>query len=188
MNRFTLVAAAVAAGLVLAGCSDGPVTPGSNGTRPQLSTTQGGDLSVIARYTTGPIYYGFAFKTIGTAGGTIKIAGFEVNVPAGAVSKNTTFSIVLPYDSQRREHVWAEFGPHNVQFAVPVTIKLPFKGTTAESTNPTHVLWNNGGTWVAYTTSLTADGRLQTQTNHFSEYGTEETNRGITLSGGKPYR
>jgi hypothetical protein len=66
---------------------------------------------------------------------------------------------------------------------VPVTVRLPLKGTTAEGSSA-RVLWWSGTEWVAYPTVTTADGRIETQTSHFSEYGTEEPSKGIILVGG----
>jgi hypothetical protein len=187
MNRVTRVAVAALL-LFSAACGDEPVTPSTASVRPQLATAQGGDLTKLARWSDGGpnILFGFAMKSIGSAGGTIKLAGFEVIVPAGAVLKPTNFTIKLPADPSGSRYVWAEFGPHNQTFAVPVTLVLPYRGTTSEgSDTAVHVMWNDGGTWVKFETSVTADGRIQTNTNHFSEYGTEETEpaRGITLAG-----
>ena len=188
MKQFTRIVATAALLFGALGCSDGPVTPNQATVRPQLSTVEGGDLTKLARYSNGgpQILFGFALRLIGPAGGTVSLAGFEVNVPAGAVAKPTLFTIKLPADKTRAEYVWAEFGPHGQTFAVPVTLTLPYRGTTSEgSPAPAHVMWNNDGTWVPFETSVTADGRIQTKTNHFSEYGTEETEpaRGITLAG-----
>lgn len=192
MNRFTRVAVAALLFGSVVSCGDGPVTPDQAQLRPQLITAEGGDLTELARYSNGlpPILFGYALRLIGPAGGTVSLVGFEVTVPPGAVSKPTLFTIKLPADPTRSEYVWAEFGPHGITFSLPVTIKLPYRGTTSEgSTSPVHVMWNNNGVWVPFETSVTADGRIQTKTTHFSEYGTEETqpSRGITLAG-KPVR
>jgi hypothetical protein len=183
MIRSTRIAA-VAIALLVASCSDGPTPPVTTDLRPQLSSNQGGDLEHIARYKSGSMpRFAFALRLIGPAGGTVKVAGFEVNVPKGAVSRLTLFTILLPHDPLRDDYVWAEFGPHGQRFARPVTIKLPYQGTTSEGTAP-RVLWNNAGTWVAMPTNVTGDGRIETKTNHFSEYGTEETafSKGIIVS------
>ena len=187
MNRFTY--AVVAALTVLsASCADGPVTAAAERDAPQLSAA-GGDLSQLAKYIDGrpKILLGMAAATIGPAGGRLKLQDFEVIVPAGAVSKATRFGIKMPADPTGSEYVYAEFSPHGATFAVPVTLILPYKGTTAEGAEVS-VMWNNLGDWVPFETSFTADGRIQTQTNHFSEYGTEDAYaKGITLNG-KPAR
>lgn len=183
MNRLVRVAVG-ALPLLLSACGDVTVSPQT--TRQQFSAG-GSDMSSLAQYQKGPpqIVIGLALKAIGPAGGTIQLAGFEVKVPAGAVSKMTMFTIRLPVDPRSSSYVWAEFGPHGARFNAPVTLTLPYSGTTSEGENTTHVMWYNGTSWVELPTTFTADGRIQTLTNHFSDYGTEEVtpSRGITLSG-----
>lgn len=187
MNRFTQIAVL---GLALFGatCGEGPVTSDPAADRPQLSA-QGGDLTKLARYTDGrpKVLLGIAAANIGPDGGRVKLLDFEVVVPPGAVAQSTRFSIKMPADPTGSEYVYAEFTPHGATFAVPVTLILPYKGTTSEGSD-VRVMWNDAGTWVPFETSLTADGRIRATTNHFSEYGTEEGNsKGITLNG-KPVR
>jgi hypothetical protein len=172
--------------LVLAASScaqDAPVEPSAP---PQFSL-EAGKLEQLARYQTGPlqITIGLALKTIGPEGGSISLGGFEVIVPPGAVDKATRFSIRLPVDPQASEFVRAQFGPHQ-EFAVPLTIRLPLRGTTSEEYTGARVLWWNGVEWVPFETTLTADGRIEAKTSHFSEYGTEgpEMSKGLILVGG----
>jgi hypothetical protein len=168
-------------GVALLSCGDqtpvGPPGP------PQFSV-ESSKLDQLARYRSGPlqITIGLALKTIGPQGGRIALGGFEVIVPPGAVSKFTRFSIRLPVDPHASEFVRAQFGPHQ-SFAMPLTIRLPLRGTTAENTEA-HVLWWNGTDWEAFPTTPTADGRIETQTSHFSEFGTEDPSKGIILIGG----
>ena len=168
-----------------ASCGDHAAVDPAAGT-PQYATTTA-KLDQLARYQNGPlpITIGLALKTIGAEGGTIALAGFEVVVPPGAVTKPTRFSIRLPIDPQNSEFVRAQFGPH-MTFKVPVTLRLPLKGTTAEYDTGARVLWWNGLEWIPFKTTPTADGRIETQTTHFSEYGTEgPVARGIIL-GNRP--
>jgi hypothetical protein len=168
--------------LAVASCvDDAPVEPQA---RPQFSF-ESNKLDRLAQYQAGPlqITIGLALKTIGPEGGSISLAGFEVIVPPGAVTKPTRFSIRLPIDPQNSQFVRAQFGPHQ-DFAVPVTIRLPLKGTTSEDSGA-RVLWWNGTDWEPFETTVTADGRIETKTSHFSEYGTEDTGyKGIILIGG----
>ncbi|MGQ0562147.1 MAG: hypothetical protein ACT443_09770 [Gemmatimonadota bacterium] len=185
MNRLIRAAAFMLASLSIA-CSDEPAMPQVG---PAFTTAGGGDLSQVARYAAGApdLAVHSVTAAIGPAGGSLRLLDFEVIVPANAVSTLTTFTISLPLDPLNAEYAYAEFGPHGAKFSTPLTIKLPLKGTTAEGAQNPHVIWNHGGEWVQFETTVTADGRIQTQTNHFSEYGTEENGRGITLAG-KPLR
>lgn len=125
---------------------------------------------------------------IGPAGGSVDYYGFRLVVPAGAVSKVTMFTITLPKDGTVR--ALAEFGPHNVTFAQPITIELPYAGTTAEGYEA-KALWydESAKAWVNVGGGLSADGqRVKTTVTHFSEYGTAETTAayggGTSSSGG----
>jgi len=183
MNRLARVVIGALA-LLAAACNDATVAPQTD-SQEQFSA-QGADLSSLAKYRDGPpqIVIGFAMKAIGPAGGTISLAGFQAIVPPGAVSKWTNFTIRLPVDPTSSSYVWASFGPHGATFAAPVTIRLPYNGTTSEGDAATHVMWYDGSTWVELASAFTDDGRIETQTKHFSDYGTEANpTRGITLSG-----
>lgn len=182
MNRLALVGAVVLAVHVTA-CSDVPVAPQSV---PRFSATADGKVTKLAKYEKGkrPVQT-FAMQTIGPAGGAVSLGAFEIVVPAGALSQPTSLTIALPQDLGLIGYVLAEFGPHGIKFDVPVTIKLPYTGTTAEGDTTMHVLWYNGVEWTPLPSSVTTDGRIQADTDHFSEYGTEENpSRGITLAGG----
>lgn len=121
---------------------------------------------------------------IGPAGGTLDYYGFRIVVPAGAVDKVTMFTLALPKEGTER--ALAEFGPHNVRFAQPITIELPYVGTTSEG-YAAEALWYDESIdqWTSVGGSLTADGqRVQTQVSHFSEYATAERGGGMSSSGG----
>jgi hypothetical protein len=180
MRRF--VSLTVLVGVLLASCVDqSAVEPVA---RPQFSTIAY-KFDKLAQYQVSPSQFisGLAWRIIGPAGGSLSLAGFEVVVPPGAVSFPTLFTIHLPLDLNSAEFVRAQFGPHR-QFNVPVTIRLPLEGTTADETSA-RVLWWNGYDWEPFPTTLTGDGRIETKTSHFSEYGTEAPlQKGIILVGG----
>ena len=186
MNLFGRVPA-FALAVLLAACGDAPVAPVTPAASPQFSAAQSNTLGKLARYKDGPptITVRFVKKVIGPEGGSISLAGFEAIVPAGAVSKLTNFTIRLPVDPSESTYVWASFGPHGTVFNVPVTLRVPYSGTTADD-GAAHVMWFDGSEWIQLKTTTTNDGRLETQTGHFSDYGTEETNpsRGISPVGG----
>ena len=203
-SKFRNVLAAVAATVVslTAGCTEAgspvdarPVLPGganaARGATPQATSDEtllasGNSLDIIATFRVKPqITIAWAKAWIGPAGGRVDFQGFTIVVPAGAVDKVTMFTIRLPVDPKGSQRVVAEFGPHNVAFAKPVTIGFPYRGTSIEG-DPTiaRVVWWNDG-WVSMGGTVSADGsQIFTQTPHFSEYGT--TNRGGSMltSGG----
>jgi hypothetical protein len=177
----------LAVSFLAAGCADAGSPLAARQGAPAFSSSSSPDVAALARYRQTPqVTIAWAKKWIGPEGGRLDFYGFAIEVPAGAVDKVTQFSIRLPVDPQGAEHVVAEFSPHGQQFAKPVAIELPLRGTTIEGTTaPTIVWWDN--TWVDMGASVTADGlRLRTLTDHFSTYGTTEAARGggIYTSGG----
>lgn len=196
---FRMVMAAALASLVslTAGCAEvggpAPLT-GPEDAATLASSVSGAvqhpSLDRLARFRVKPqVRIAWAKKWIGPAGGRLEFEGFVVDVPAGAVSRVTQFSIRLPVDPQGSEHVLAEFGPHGSNFRVPVTIEFPYRGTSIESSSSATVFWWSGGRdgWVDMGGTPTADGlRLRTTTTHFSQFGTGDTAErgGITTSGG----
>ncbi len=178
--RFTLLALSL---LVMSCGEHAPLEPAQE----RRFSATADKFDELARYRNGSLQLTIAFgmRFIGPQGGRLSVAGFEVIVPPGAVSKYTLFSIRLPVELTTSEFVRAEFGPHQ-QFDAPVTIRLPLNGTTAEDTSA-RILWWNGYEWEPFATTQTDDGRIETQTMHFSEFGTEEPtdpSKGIILVGG----
>jgi len=193
-NALLVVAATMVS--LTAGCSEAgtPVSPRdalntrSGATAASTSTTIAPNESLVylARFKTKPqITIAWAKAWIGPAGGRVDFVGFTVIVPPGAVDKVTMFTIKLPVDPDGSEHVVAEFGPHNTQFAKPITIGFPYRGTTLDGVAGATVVWWNDG-WVPMGGTVSADGsQLFTTTSHFSEYGTASFRGGvITASGG----
>ena len=175
-----------------AGCADGSMTePTQSEPTPQhlLGLIDlAPDISVLARFEanalTSLLNFGYAARWIGPQGGSVRLQDFEIVVPPGAVSSYRVFSIKLPLNLGLLNRAYAEFGPHNVPFEVPVQLRMPYTATSASGKLPS-IVWWNGKTWVRYKTSLLPDGRIETTTDHFSEFGTEENpERGITPVGG----
>lgn len=171
-----------------AGCTDvrdAGITP----TAPEVAPVWSSQAAVsgLARFRERPqITIAWARKWIGPEGGRLEFRGFAVEVPPGAVSRVTQFSIRLPVSPEGSEHVVAEFGPHNSRFAAPVTIEFPYRGTSIEGSPAARVVWWNGE-WVDMGGTVTVDGeRLSATTDHFSTYGTTDVGRGggITTAGG----
>lgn len=199
--RHVLVPVAAFLVSLTAGCTEGgtpvdarPVPTGGSaakGATTQATSgiefTSSANLDIIARFRVKPqITIAWAKAWIGPAGGRMDFQGFTVIVPKGAVDKVTQFSIRLPVDPNGSERVVAEFGPHNVAFKVPVTIGLPFRGTSIEG-DPSNarVVWWDDGVWVNVGGTVSADGsQVLTQTPHFSEYGTTNARGGTMLTSG----
>jgi hypothetical protein len=168
---------------MLAGCGDAELPAGPEPV-PQANAASGPDVSRLAVYSGGnTLTIGIGWKWIGPAGGSLRLADFEVIVPPGAVTTSTRISIRLDVAGQRKDHVMAEFGPHGQTFAVPVTLRLPY-ATTSAAGEESRILWWDEKQWVPFESVVTPDGRLETTTDHFSTYGTEGTQRGILVAGG----
>jgi hypothetical protein len=178
----------LAVSFLVAGCADaGSPLSARQGVPAFSGGASSPDVAPLAKFRQTPqVTIAWAKKWIGPEGGRLDFMGFAIEVPAGAVDKVTMFSIRLPVDPQGAEHVVAEFGPHAQQFARPVAIELPLRGTTLDgAATPTIVWWNN--VWQDMGATVTSDGlRLRTLTDHFSTYGTTEAARGGTFvtSGG----
>lgn len=181
MSRVNRVAV-VALTLMLAACADTVVAPQTN---PQtLSAT--GAVSLARYLSSAPRLAASATKTIGPEGGTLSLAGFELVIPAGAVDQATSFTIRLPSEARMAEYVSASFEPRGFQFSKPVTVRLPYVGTSAAGSDP-NVVWFDGTVWIpTTTTTTTTGGSIQTQTTQLTSYGTEETDpsKGIEPVGG----
>lgn len=191
-SKFRLVLVAVAATVVslTAGCTDAgtPVDARPGDVRsvaaPRFASSS--SLDIIAQFRKKPqVTIAWAKAWIGPAGGRVDFEGFTIIVPRGAVDRVTMFTIRLPVDPDGSERVVAEFGPHNVAFARPLTIGFPFRGTSIEgdATNAHVVWWDNG--WVNMGGAVSADGsQVMVQVPHFSEYGTTTARGGTMLTSG----
>ena len=195
--RNALLAVAATVVSLTAGCTDAgtPVSPrmaapAALATKAAAPTADVGapatSVDVLARFRQKPqITIAWAKAWIGPEGGRVDFQGFTIVVPAGAVDRVTMFTIRLPVDPNGSERVVAEFGPHNVAFARPVTLGFPVRNTTVEGNTAAHVVWWNNG-WVDMGGVVSADGsQVFTQTPHFSEYGvTAERGGTLSASGG----
>lgn len=194
-SRFRPVLFAVAAASMvslIAGCTDGgtPVDARPEAARaataPRFASS--GSLDIIAQFRKKPQVTsgGWAKAWIGPSGGRVDFLGFTIIVPRGAVDRTTMFTIRVPLDAAGSDRVVAEFEPHNVRFARPITIGFPFRGTSidGDAANARVVWWDAG--WVNMGGAVSPDGtQIFTQVPHFSEYGTTSARGGgMSLSGG----
>jgi hypothetical protein len=116
---------------------------------------------------------------VASQGGFVELNGFRVDIPAGALSQNTTVTIDLPTDNVLGKRLVAEFGPHGTQFSTPVTLSFPLTGVLLTGDAIEVARWENGG-WTSLGGSVNALGTvLSSTTPHFSTYGGK-----IVLAGG----
>lgn len=182
MNARRSLALAAAALFALAGCSDlsQPVlaTPGQSVS--VLSNSI--DLNGVLKFAALPDLSGTRHAEkyiVASEGGFVELNGFRVDIPAGALSQNTTVTIDLPTDNVLGKRLIAEFGPHGTQFSTPVTLSFPLTGVLL-SGGPIEVArWENGG-WTSLGGSVNVLGTvLSGTTPHFSTYGGK-----VVLAGG----
>jgi hypothetical protein len=120
-------------------------------------------------------------------GGFVELSGFRVDIPAGALQRNTMITIDLPTSLPAASYVVADFGPTGLSFAKPVKLTFPLVGVNLLGFDLTEIaIWFWDGTqWrdpVGQATLTSVSGK----TTHFSTYGARG---GIdTTSGGAPVR
>lgn len=169
--RRTLVSLAAAA-CVLAGCTDRSTTPLAPPAGP--GRTVGVDLSGLLLFAGAPSLaapHHAEKRILAAAGGYVELNGFRVDIPAGALPGDTTVTIDLPTDNLLAKRVYAEFGPHGLQFNQPVTLSFPLTNVLLNG-GPIQVSRWEADHWVGLGGWLSAGGtRLNGTTPHFSAYG-----------------
>lgn len=161
----------------------GDATDGASGTGPDFADLP---LDPLGRFA-GPQRPepDVAVETIGPEGGTVRLGDFEIEVPAGAVTKNTLFMIRRPVDRRSRARVVAELRPHRVSFERPVIVRMPLRGTSLAGEPGATVVRFDGDRWSDVATRIVEDGaRLETRTRHLSFWGASLYLRGELSSGG----
>ncbi|MFK7987731.1 MAG: hypothetical protein AB8I08_17070 [Sandaracinaceae bacterium] len=110
-----------------------------------------------------------ANERIAPTGGTVALDGFELVVPAGALSAATDITVTVsntlaPPAFTGFSPVY-EFGPAGTVFDAPVTVRIPFDGDSETAT----VFWTAAGSdrYVALPTEV-IDGYAEVQATHFS--------------------
>jgi hypothetical protein len=87
-----------------------------------------------------PLPYDSVTRTIGPAGGILKIGNHELVVPAGALSAVVRITAVAPSDTVNR----IEFRPEGLTFDLPAVLTMSYKNCTPR------VAWDSKQ--IAYTT------------------------------------
>jgi hypothetical protein len=132
-NHFLSLFVCGALALTLAHCSaDAPTTPAvaptfslsSVGAQHDLLACPGGSDDDVAT------------KVIGPKGGKIKLGGFVMRVPAGAVPETTTFVMRVPQAQVLKVKIRAR-GEQHYTFLAPVQITLDYSRCSAVPSDPT---------------------------------------------------
>lgn len=178
-RTFALAAAAL---IALAGCSDLSQPTLSAPAGPSSVLAGSIDLNGVLQFSALPDLTSSRHAEkyiVASQGGFVELNGFRVDIPAGALSKNTTITIDLPSDNVLGKRVIAEFGPHGTQFNTPVTLSFPLTGVVLNG-NPIEVgRWENGA-WTSLGGTVNSLGTvLSSTTPHFSTYGGK-----VVLAGG----
>ena len=194
MNLKRLVFPLLVAALALPGCADiaGPEPTGPALTPGTALRARTGEptLKQVATFLGARSREEVVVKQwIGPEGGRLELDGFAIDVPEGAVWKDRLFTIRFPAQRRQSKRVMAEFGPHGAHFSRPVSIEVPYLGTSIVGHEgvPAIIWWDaDSRAWVNMGGTLTADGqRIRTETDHFSIFGlTLFRSGGVTVSGG----
>jgi hypothetical protein len=131
---------------------------------------------------------GTVTQVIGSSGGRVSNAGVTLDVPAGALSENTTISVGLEQISETDvpglTPVAAKIilRPEGITFAKPVTLTVNYDSKKVASklqNELTQIYYFNPSTneWELQTTTVDiAKGMLVTELAHFSTYGALHVN------------
>lgn len=112
--------------------------------------------------------------TVGASGGTVTGPdGVQVEIPAGALDQDTTIGIArsgagapAAPSAELAATVLYEFTPHDIVFAKPVTIRMPYS-TTGSNTPPPILMASPGTDWKDVDATYSA-GVATFQRNTFS--------------------
>ncbi len=168
-NNFLSLFVCGALALTLAHCSaDAPTTPTAPptfslsrvGAQHDLLTCPGGDNDAVA---TG---------VIGPNGGSLKLGGFVMRVPAGAVPETTTFIMRVPEAKVLKVKIRAR-GEQHYTFLAPVQITLDYSRCRSAPSDPTAWYVDEGSDAELEQMPGINNSRAQTftlQTGHLSGY------------------
>lgn len=114
--------------------------------------------------------YDFEQKTIGPSGGTIRVNGHVLTIPAGALSRNVTISATAPSGYVAS----VDFEPEGLQFAKPAKLSLDYSSCPLGRLQLfKHVAYTTDNyTIISLLTSLDDILRMKVSTDlrHFSRY------------------
>ena len=165
-TKFGLVAVFVIA--LLAGCSESPL---STSVEPQSDLlTRSPEAKAIAGLASSSMYTEQVITAAG--GGRIELLDVVLEIPAGAVSNDTTFSIEIPDVNV----FYNEFGTSGLVFNVPVKVTMSYRDAQLDGVDEStiRIAWLNEATGEFEDVDGTVDYENKTITaelEHFSAYG-----------------
>jgi hypothetical protein len=172
LRRIPALAAALL--LLAGGCGETPhPTLAAEPTPP--AALLGGllDLDGVLKFTGAPSLLAprsASKRIVAAEGGFVELHGFRVDIPAGALPADTVVTIHLPTDHLLAKRLVAEFGPHGVQFATPVTLTFPLAGVSLTGAPIEVARWENGGWTSLGGTVDPVANTLSSTTPSFSTY------------------
>lgn len=144
-----------------------------------------------------------ASATIGPVGGTVEVTnsssslyGVKVDVPAGALSKDTNIGISikkcehsLPADL-RKVSPMITLTPEGTSFNIPVTISIPFdsKNVTDVSMLGVYTYDQETSPWVLLTLKEISAGVIKALAVHLSDFQVAEYTKPLSNSGDSAFR
>jgi hypothetical protein len=109
------------------------------------------------------------------AGGTVTAAGVVVEIPAGALTADTTITVAvsdgagLPAAAMLVSKVY-DLGPNGTQFSKPVKVTLGIDAAKLGAHSAT-VAYLAGGKWIDLSDSAVTGGSVTATTTHFTQFG-----------------
>lgn len=151
-----LVATAGIAGLVA--CSSDDSTPSSSSTSSSSGSTTGEETVTV--------------RVSAAAGGTVadKEGKAKLDIPAGALEKDTDITLKLTAKSGAAVVDIADFGPDGLKFLKPATLALKADASLAPAGKSLAVAIGDGASFTAIAGSTYANGVATANVEHFTKF------------------
>lgn len=108
-------------------------------------------------------------EVIGPDGGTIEYEGLTLIVPAGALSEDVEIELTKTGEAPAGEFTRLspvfKFEPEGLQFAAPVSVRMPFTGTARDP----GMYWASAGDPFQRIGGAVEDGAVVAEVSHFSQ-------------------
>ena len=169
--KYSALMATLFAVLLLVGCSQSPVAP-------TTQTTDTSEPHVLSRSTAfgvgaslSPVPYHTEAVINAATGGRLELVDVVLDIPAGALDVDTTYSIDIPDLTV----FYNEFGTDGLVFNVPVTVTMSYRGADLSGVDESTIRigwWDEDGQkWVDMVCTIDKVNQTVTgQLHHFSAY------------------